>query len=153
MNFSQSHSFWLNLLFFFSCCYGGLCGDFAAMFFIALAVLLAAPSIPFLTVCFVLAILGVELSKVLCEMIVTGALLQRCLSSQKSQSSIGLMYSQLICCLSIRPLSCCQAVSVSRGVLLMIVIIITHNCIYKLSKCQWGPSSGATQDSVNYFVA
>ena len=53
----------LNLLFFFSCCDGGLCGAFLAMFFEALAILLAAPFIPFLAVCFVLAILGVELNK------------------------------------------------------------------------------------------
>ena len=37
--------------------------DFAAIFFDALAVLLAAPSVPFLAVHFILAILGVDLEK------------------------------------------------------------------------------------------
>ena len=122
----------LNLLFFFSCCDGGSCAAFVAMFFKALVILLAAPSIPFLAVCFVLAILGVKLNKVLCKMTVICTLLWRCLSSQKSWPSIGLVCSQLICCLSIKPHSCCQADSVSRGVLFMIVTTFTLNCIYKL---------------------
>ena len=41
------------------------------MFFEAVVILLAAPFIPFLAVCFVLAILNVNSSKVPCEMIVT----------------------------------------------------------------------------------
>ena len=49
---------------FFSCCDGGLCGTFVAMFFEALVILLAAPFIPFLAVCFVLAILDVKSRKV-----------------------------------------------------------------------------------------
>ena len=86
----------LNLLFFFSCCDGGLCGAFVAMFFEALVILLAAPSIPFLAVCFVLAILGVDLDKVFCKMTVIHVLLLRHLSSQKSQPSIGSIFHQLI---------------------------------------------------------
>ena len=66
------------------------------MFFKALVILLAAPSVPFLAVCFVLAILGAELSKVFCKMTVIHAPLWRHLSSQKSQPSIGLVCSQLI---------------------------------------------------------
>ena len=105
----------LNLLFFFSCCDGGLHGAFVAMFFEALVILLAAPSVPFLAVCFVLAILGVDLYKVFWKMTVICTLLWRCLSSQKSQPLIGLVCSQLMYWLSIRPHSCCQADSVSRG--------------------------------------
>ena len=123
----------LNLLFFFSCCDGGLCGAFAAIFFEALVILLAAPSIPFLTVCFVLAIFlsDVELNKEFCKMTIIHALLLRCLSSQKSQPSIGLVCSQLMYWLSIRPHSCCWADCVSRGVLFMTVTILTLNCTYK----------------------
>ena len=105
----------INLLFFFSCCDGGLCGAFVAMFFKALVILLAAPSVPFLAVCLILAILAVELSKVFCRMTVICTLLWRHLSSQKSQPSIGLVCSQLMYWLSIRPHSCCWADFVSRG--------------------------------------
>ena len=44
------------------------------MFFEALVILLAAPFIPFLAVCFILAILGVKLSKVFCKMTIICAL-------------------------------------------------------------------------------
>ena len=86
----------LNLLFFFSCCDGGLCGAFVAIFFEAFVILLAAPFVPFLAVCFVLAILDVDSSKVFCKMTIICALLQRHLGSQKSQPSIGPVCSQLI---------------------------------------------------------
>ena len=43
------------------------------MFFEALVVLLAAPFIPFLAVCFILAILDVKLSKVFCKMTIIWA--------------------------------------------------------------------------------
>ena len=105
----------LNLLFFFSCCDGGLHGAFVAMFFKALVILLAAPSVPFLAVCFVLAILGLELSKMFCKMTVICTLLWRHLSFQKSWPSIGLVCSQLIYWLSIKPHSCCWVDLVSRG--------------------------------------
>ena len=122
----------LNLLFFFSCCDGGLRGAFVAMFFEALVVLLAAPSILFLAVCFVLAILGVDLDKTLWKMTVICVLLiLGHLSSQKSWPSIGLVYSQLMYWLSIRPHSCCWADCVSRGALFMIVTTLTLNCTYK----------------------
>ena len=123
----------LNLLLFFSCCYGGLRGAFVAIFFEALVILLAAPSIPFLAVCFVLAILGVDLNKTFCKMTVICVLLiLGCLSSQKSWPSIGLVCSQLMCWLSIRPHSCYWADCVSRGVLFMTVAILALNCTYKL---------------------
>ena len=53
------------------------------MFFEALVILLAAPSIPFLAVCFVLAIFlsGVELNKEFCKMTIIHAPLLRHLSS------------------------------------------------------------------------
>ena len=56
----------LNLLFFCIC--GGLCGAFTAIFLEAWTVLTAAPSNAFLTVCFVLAILGVDLDRTFCKM-------------------------------------------------------------------------------------
>ena len=123
----------LNLLLFFSCHDGGLCGAFVAMFFEALVILLAAPSIPFLAVCFILAIflLNIELNKEFCKMTVICTLLWRHLSFQKSQPSIGLVCSQLMYWLSIRPHSCCWADCVSRGVLFMTVTTLTLNCTYK----------------------
>ena len=122
----------LNLLLFFSCCDGGLHGAFVAMFFEALVVLLAAPSIPFLTVCFVLAILGVDLVKTFWKMtVICVPPILGCLSSQKSQPTIGLVCSQLMYWLSIRPHSCCWADCVSRGILFMTVTTLTLNCIYK----------------------
>ena len=57
-----------NLLFFCIWHDGGLRGAFTAIFFEALIVLLAAPSIAFLAVCFVLVILGVDLDKTFCKM-------------------------------------------------------------------------------------
>ena len=122
----------LNLLFLFSCCDGGLCGAFAAIFLEALVILLAAPSIPFLAVCFVLAILGVDLDKMFCKMTIICVLLMRHLSSQKSQPSIGLVCSQLMYWLSIRPHSCCWADCVFRGALFMTVATLALNCTYKL---------------------
>ena len=72
----------LNLLFFFNCHDGGLHGAFTAIFLEALVILLAAPSIPFLAVCFVLAILDVDLDKTFCKMTIICVLLLRCLSFQ-----------------------------------------------------------------------
>ena len=88
----------LNFLPFFSCCDGGLCGAFAAIFFETLVVILAAPSVPFLAVCFVLAIFlsGVELNKEFYKMTVIHALLLKHLSSQKSWPSIGSIFHQLM---------------------------------------------------------
>ena len=67
----------------------GLCGAFVAIFFVAFIILLATPSIPFLAVCFVLAILNIDSSKVPCEMTVNHTLLKRCLSFQKCWPPIG----------------------------------------------------------------
>ena len=123
----------LNLLFLFSCCDGSLCGAFAAIFLEALVILLAAPSVPFLAVCFVLAILGVDLDKMFCKMtIICVLLILGHLSSQKSWPSIFLACSQLMYWLPIRPHSCCWADCVSRGALFMIVTTLALNCPYKL---------------------
>ena len=97
MNFSQSNSSWSKSSLFLQLMPNGdLCGAFVAMFFEALVILLAAPSIPFLAVCFVLAILGVDLNKLFCKMAIICAPLLRHLSSQKGQPSIGSIFHQLI---------------------------------------------------------
>ena len=102
------------------------------MFFEALVILLAAPSIPFLAVCFVLAIFGVDLEKVFCKMTIIHVLLLRCLSSQKSQPLIGSICHQLIIlAVSQTCQSCCWADCVSRDALFMIVTTLTLNCTYK----------------------
>ena len=49
-------------------------GAFTAIFFEALIILVAAPSIPFIAVCFVLAILGVDLDKTFCRITVISVL-------------------------------------------------------------------------------
>ena len=79
----------LNFLFFFCFCGGGLHGAFVAIFFVAFVILMTAPSIPFLAVCFVLAILNVDSSKVPCEMTVTHAPFKRHLGFLKCQPPIG----------------------------------------------------------------